>query len=236
MPTIHRLTIALAGVALFASACGGGDEAEAAVGVATLEDVETDVAEVVETDTELEADEAALEFSACMRDQGLDFPDIGVDAEGNPDLRDAFLSSGITPGSDEFRTGMDACGEILQSAGFGGGGGRAALTDNPEITDAFVEFSDCVRDAGYDVGDLTLGGPGGQGQGAGDGQGAGAGDGEGQRGQGQGQGGFGDREERIAEQFGLDYDDPAVAETIDGCMPIIDTALANAGVGEAGGQ
>ena len=135
MPTIHRLTIALAGVALFASACGGGDEAEAAVGVATLEDVETDVAEVVETDTELEADEAALEFSACMRDQGLDFPDIGVDAEGNPDLRDAFLSSGITPGSDEFRTGMDACGEILQSAGFGGGGGRAALTDNPEITD-----------------------------------------------------------------------------------------------------
>lgn len=223
-----RLSIALAGVALFASACGGGAGAEAASSVATLEDADVDVTDVTDADPELEADEAALEFSACMRDQGLDFPDIGVDAAGNPDLRDAFVSSGITPRSEEFQAGMEVCGEILQSAGFGGGGGRAALTDNPEITDALVEFSDCVRDAGYDVGDLTLDRPGDQG--------AGAGDGEGQRGQGQRREGFGDREERIAEQFGLDYEDPAVAETIGECMPIIDTALASAGVGQRGGQ
>lgn len=228
MSTIPRITAALTCVVLITAGCGGDGEAESAAGVATLEEVATDDAGAgAEDGTEPAADEAALEFSACMRDQGLDFPDIGVDAEGNPDLRDAFLSSGVTPGSDEFRAGMAACGEILEGAGFGGGG-RAALTENPEITDAFVEFSDCVRDAGYDVGDLALGAPGGQGQGQGDG--------EGQRGQGQGQGGFGDRNERIAEQLGLDYEDPAVAETIDGCMPIIDTALANAGIGAAGGR
>ncbi|MEM8705128.1 MAG: hypothetical protein AAGE98_01625 [Actinomycetota bacterium] len=235
--TTRRLTLSLAALALLAGACSGGDEADASVGVATLDDVETETAatetDPTETDTELDADEAALAFSACMREQGLDFPDIGVDAEGNPDLRDAFVSSGITPGSEDFQSGMAACGEILQTAGFGGGGGRAGLADNPEITDAFVEFSACVRDAGYDVGDLTLGGPGG-GQGAGAGQGAG--DGQGQRGQGQGQGGFGDRGERIAEQLGLDDEDPAVVETIDQCMPIIDTALAGAGVGQPGGQ
>ncbi|MEM9203915.1 MAG: hypothetical protein AAGC53_19920 [Actinomycetota bacterium] len=217
-----RIMIVVASIALLASACGSGDEAEASTsefsGVATLSDLDEGSTEDI--GTELEADEAALAFSACMRDEGLDFPDIGVDAEGNLNLREAFAESGVTPGSDGFRAGMEICGDILASAGFGGG--RAALADNPEIQDASVEFSECLRDAGYDVGDLTLGGPR-QGQAQGDGQ---------ARGQGQGQSGFGDRDARIAQQLGLDIDDPAVAATIDECMPILDTALANAGVGQ----
>ena len=230
MSTIPRIVAAFAGVMLAAAACGDGGESEAAAGVASLEEVVTDdSADSADgADTDFTADEAALEFSACMREAGLDFPDIGVDADGNPDLREAFVSSGLVPGSDDFQRGMESCGEILQTAGFGGGG-RATLADNPEITDAFVEFSDCVRDAGFDVGDLRLGGPGGQG-------GEPPADGQGQRGQGQGQGGFGAREEAIAGQLGLDYEDPDVAETIDACVPIIDTALANAGVGQPGGR
>ncbi len=237
-----RLSLVLASVALAASACGAGDEAEASAadsGVASIDDVVTTDDEAAEADTELAADEAALAFSACMRDEGLDFPDIGVDAEGNLNLREAFGETGVDPRSAEFQAGMEACGEFVAAAGFGGGGGRAALADNTEVQDALVAFSECLRDAGYDVGDLTLGGPGqaGQGQGQGqapDGDGQQAGQGPGQR--GEGEGGFGDRNARFAAQLGLDIDDPDVAADIESCIPILDTALAEAGVGGPGGQ
>ena len=205
-------------VALVASACGGEDEAAASSsddgGVATLAEPADDTATDDSTGAgaELAADEAALEFSQCMRDQGLDFPDVGVDAEGNPDLRSSFLESGITPGSDEFRTGLEACGSILQNAGFGGGQGN--LAEDPAVQDGLVEYSQCLRDEGLAVGDIQLGG----GQGANQGQ---AGDG-----QARGQGGGVDRESRIAAFLGIDPDDPEVASALETCGPILDRLFA----------
>ncbi len=126
---------------------------------------------------------------------------------------------------------MDLCQPFLASAGFGGG--RAALTENVEIADALVAFSECVRDAGYDVGDLTLGGGPGQGGGQGEppaesegGQEAGPNAEGGQR-----QGGFGDINERFAAQLDLDPQDPEVIETMESCSPIVTEALAAAGLG-----
>ena len=201
-------------VALVASACGGEDEAAASSGddggVATLAEPTDDGASADEpADAALAADEAALEFSQCMRDQGLDFPDVGVDAEGNPDLRSSFLESGITPGSPEFQTGLEACGSILQSAGFGGG--RGNLAEDPAVQDGLVEYSQCLRDEGLAVGDIQLGGGA---QGANEGQ---AGDG-----QARGQGGGVDRESRIAAFLGIDPDDPEVAAALENCGPILD--------------
>ena len=208
-------------VALVASACGGESEAAASSndgGVATLAEPADEAASDDEpVDAELAADEAALEFSQCMRDQGLDFPDIGVDAEGNPDLRSSFVESGITPGSEEFRTGLEACGSILQNAGFGGG--RGNLADDPAVQDGLVEYSQCLRDEGLAVGDLQLGGGGG-GQGANPPE-----DGQGQRGQG---GGI-DRAGRIAAFLGIDPDDPEVAAALETCGPILDQLFAQVG-------
>lgn len=213
------LLLAALAVALLLVACSGDDES-ASGGVASLDDVSTEGLEP-ETDdataTELAADEAALEFSQCMRDEGLDLPDIGVDADGNPDLRSAFVESGIEPGSDEFTAAMETCGELLDGAGFGGG--RAGLADDPAVEDAFVAFSECLRDEGLDVGDLQLGAPA-------DGQGA-------QRGQGAAQGGFADRNSRLAARLDLDIEDPAVADAISICSPVLDDVLA--GLGPGGG-
>ncbi|MEO1063038.1 MAG: hypothetical protein AAFZ07_16625 [Actinomycetota bacterium] len=217
-----RLIAALVGaisVALLLVACGGGDES-ASGGVASLDDVTTEGAEV-ETDdapaTELAADEAALEFSQCMRDEGLDLPDIGLDADGNPDVRAAFIESGIEPGSDEFTAAMETCGELLDGAGFGGG--RAGLAEDPAVQDAFVAFSECLRDEGLDVGDLQFGAPA-------DGEG-------GQRGQGAAQDGFADRDARLAGRLDLDIEDPAVADAISACSPVLDDVLAGFGPGGA---
>lgn len=235
----RSVLLVLAAFVLLAAACSGSDGEP--TGVATLEGVagadepggeETPTDGPDSIDATLAADEAALEFSQCMRDQGLDFPDIGVNTEGNPDIGEAFQNSDVQPRSEEFRDAIQECGDILQGAGFGGGRGR--LADNTEIQDAFVEFSECIRDEGFDVGDLQFGGPGG-----GNGPGAGDGPPDGdrpQRGQGRGQGGFGDRSNRIAEALGLDPQDPGVEAALAECSPILDTAFSQFGPGASNNE
>ena len=136
-PTRHRQSLHLAALASFAvlvlAACGGSST-EATEGVATLESASTGGltnaadAATEATEADLAPDEAALEFSQCMRDEGLDFPDLAVDAEGNIELREAFQS--VDPQQDGFRDAMEACGEVLEQAGFGGGGGRQAIAES----------------------------------------------------------------------------------------------------------
>ncbi len=222
--------LALLAILLIAGACSTDSAADES-GVASLEsDSGTPLGDAAAARTldgatqEVDPEEVALEFSACMREEGVDFPDLGVDADGRLNLRSGF--EGLDPRSDEFRSAMDICQPIIESAGFGAGG-RAAIGENVEIQDALVEFSACVRDGGYDVGDLNLGGPGNGGQAPADGE-----QGDEPRGQGQGQGGFGDRTARFADQLGLDFEDPEVAAVIDGCMPVIDEAFTAAGIGQ----
>ena len=241
---VSGLVATLGAFALLASACSGG-EAGASTDIATLE---SDAGSEIETDagtaaTVTDPDEAALAFSACMRDEGIDFPDLSVDADGNIELREAFQT--VDRNAEGFREATETCNPLLGETAFGG---RRAAADSPEIQDGLLAFSDCVRDAGYDVGDLTLGGRPGAGQGdgnaaanadataatGGDADGDAAADGDG-AGRGQRQEGFGNRNARFAEQLELDYEDPEVAATIDGCMPIIEEAFANAGIGQGGG-
>lgn len=231
----------LAAFCLLAAACGGGDAADA--GVATLEDNDVatltdsaDAAVVPDEDApETDPEEAALSFSQCMRDEGIDFPDLSVDAEGNIDLREGFQD--VDRGDESFREAMDVCQDELAAGGFGGG--RQEALESPELQDGLILFSDCVRDEGFDVGDLTLGqGPGAGNAGANTGQpadgtedGAEGGDGPAQ---GQREGGFGNRTARIAEQLGLDPEDPAVIEVLDLCNPILEEAFTAAGVAPRG--
>ena len=230
MRTLNVRVIA-ATTALFLLAAGCSSESEAtADGIATLEtDSGSAVGDAADAhvvdneEEELAADEAALEFSACMRDEGLDFPDIAVDAEGRINLREGF--EGVDRGDETFQAAIEVCQPLIEAVGFGQGG-RANIGENVEIQDALVEFSACVRQAGYDVGDLTLGGPG---QGGGDGA-----DGDGtppERGQGQGQDGFGDPSARFADQLGLDYEDPEVAAVVDDCSSALTEAFTANGAG-----
>lgn len=224
--------------ALTLSACGGATsatdasaDAASANEVASLDDTEAQP-DVQDATSTLDADEAALEFSACLREQGLDVPDIGVDADGNVQVRDALDAIDRSDGS--FRDAMDACADILAGTGFGGGAGGPGgnLRDNVEIQDALVELTDCMRDQGFDEAtELTLGQPGG-GQ---DGDETGQPPADGQRGQGERQGpGQGGQTTRFITQMGLDPEDPAVVDAMEICAPIIDEAFTAAGVGQPG--
>lgn len=247
MRTARRTATLGVPLALVLAACGGTSDA-ADSDAAPSDEIATLIAdggdavsadEAVAPAEELSPDEAALELSQCLRDEGLDVADIGVDADGNIDLRSALDS--VTPGDEGVREAMDACREIIERAGFGGGR-RGAQFDDPAVQDAFLGFSECIRGQGFeDVPDLAT--PAGRGErpdgaeGAGDGDGEGTGEGTGdgppEGGRGQRNGDFGDRASRLAERLGLDPDDPDVIAAIETCQPILDDALGGVAPGAA---
>lgn len=125
-------------LALVAAACGGEDESG---GVASLEEVTTTAASAsVDTDQE----QALLDFGQCMRDQGVEFPDPVIDADGNltfgfdastnPDEldRDALLEAG------------EACQEHLEGVALG-----FSQLDTSEFDDLFLDYAECMRENGF---------------------------------------------------------------------------------------
>ncbi|MDF1594943.1 MAG: hypothetical protein P1T08_02415 [Acidimicrobiia bacterium] len=138
-------------IALLFAACGSDDTGD---GIATLENSTTTPAPVntsTTTQTEFSEDQA-LEFSQCMRDQGLDFPDPTLDAEGNLTMDELdMMAFGSTPEEIQatLETAMTACSEYLEGVSFGGG----QMPDLVELQDTFLEFTTCMRENGYDMPD-----------------------------------------------------------------------------------
>ena len=173
---VPRLLVPLLALALAASACGGGDDAAAAEGVASL--VSADVAADTESDTSTAAEEEVteedlLEWVECMRGEGIDIDDPTVDADGNltlappgggerPEPGEAGGDAAAGGGRDDAgrQEAFDVCGEPpLQRGGF-----EFSDEDLTALQDQALVFAQCMRDLGHDVADPTLdagGGPGG---------------------------------------------------------------------------
>ncbi|NOX28625.1 MAG: hypothetical protein GXP35_01020 [Actinobacteria bacterium] len=183
-PTRNKLLIVLLlVVAMIATACRGSeDSADANVivveGASDASDSTTtigDVADVADSDsdttsTEAEAEasdaqgseeEQALAFAACMRDEGIDFPDPEVGADGSVDF---FGGGGGRDGDGggfrddpNFQSAIDVCGELIEGASF-----LPTDDDNAEREDTFLIAAECLREQGIDVPDpdFSAGGPG----------------------------------------------------------------------------
>lgn len=171
-----RLIGALAAVGLLAGACGGGDDDSSPEVV--IEGIDPDAAAVdaepvalddsddveVEPDDESSTDstsaeseaigpdaseeELAFEFADCMRDEGVDWPDPVVAADGSIDLL------GGTPLIDlpveDAQAAAEVCGSIIAGASFLPNGGQGLDT---ETRDDLLEFTQCLRDNGVAVDD-----------------------------------------------------------------------------------
>lgn len=140
---MKRAAVLVIALSLLAAACGGNDEP---AGVPSLEGQDPGVASST-TEARLDADLALLEFSQCMRDEGIPLPDIGLDADGAPILDPALLDT-IDVQSDEFAGAFEECQPILaQSEAF-------SIDLDPQlralIEDQFVAFSQCMRDNGFE--------------------------------------------------------------------------------------
>ena len=159
---MNRILVSIAAFALLAAACSG----TASEGVASLNSTETTIAAAVPVDTEVSDEDSLLEFSACLRENGIDdFEDPTINADGVPEFN--LKSLGGEHDRDEMQAAFEICKDQLEGIAFGPGS-----VDLTEMEDTLVEFSACMRDNGYDMADPDLsnfgnggGGEGGEGGG-----------------------------------------------------------------------
>ncbi len=117
----------------------GGEESQ---GVVTIDS--TTQTTIVDEETTFE--EGVLNFSQCMREEGINFPDPTFDIDGNPEFDNLEIEN-----EEEFENAFESCEDIL----------RNALPEqfdlDPEVeaalVDASLEFSQCMRDQGIDFPD-----------------------------------------------------------------------------------
>jgi hypothetical protein len=158
---LNRKFIALPALALVAAACGGS---ASAVGVASLDDSTTTTvpAEAGDSEGDVDVEEAALAFTECLREEGLDVQDPDFDGEGGLNFNFGQVFRGgpgeAGPGegpNDEFRAALDVCRELLE--------GVAQQFERPDLTeieDDLLAFAECMRDNGIDMADPDLSGGG----------------------------------------------------------------------------
>lgn len=157
-PARHaRVALTLVLAALAIAACGGSSDG-GSDGIASLDGATG--AETGPTTTLSAADIEAqyLVWADCMTGQGLEVPELTVDAEGNPSLApgagggdDGEAANGpVAADREAMAAGIEVCGEPPAGLIGGGGGGPA---NNEEFQDAALEFAQCMRDNGVDVPD-----------------------------------------------------------------------------------
>ena len=143
---MKRFVALAAVVALVAAACGGSEDEAAGEGVASLAGSSSTTTSTTPVDTE----QALLQFTACMREHGIDLQDPTVDADGNVILpRPVPPEGGFT---EEYRqkavAARDACVQYLEGLSLG-----FERLQDPEFQDRILEFAQCMRDNGYDMPD-----------------------------------------------------------------------------------
>ena len=143
---LKRILISAAALGVVAAACGGTSGAE---GVASLNETD-DATPAAAAEPEVDAEEAFLAFTNCMREQGVDLPDPQTDGEGN------FFFEDRRPGNGELDRGeLRAAGEACQHH-LEGVTQTFRDFDRTEIEDSLVEFASCMRENGYDMPDPDL--------------------------------------------------------------------------------
>jgi hypothetical protein len=149
-----KFAISIGVTALVLSACSSGDDS----GIASLDTPGSGPS--ASPGSGATAEEQALAFAQCMRDNGVDFPDPTVNADGVPTFEGAFAMTqggGMDPSDTTFRDAQQACGSLMEGIAFGGGpGGPGGRFDPSEMEDAMLPYTECLRDQGLDVGDFSL--------------------------------------------------------------------------------
>ncbi len=119
-------------------ACGGDDETEEVASLSAEEEAGSD-------DGRQGIEDALLDFTQCLRDEGIDVPDVQLDASGAPIIRPEDIA-GIDLESPEVQAAADTCLPILTDAG------AFSFADDPELQallqDSLQEFAVCMRGEG----------------------------------------------------------------------------------------
>lgn len=144
---MKRLVIALSVMSLLFAACGA--TADASASVASLDDVPAAPITIEGVDEAADVESSMLAFAACMREEGVEVADPGVDQDGN-----VSPPQPVDPGSvdrEAIRAARTACEEHLEGVELG-----FRDLDVTALEDTLLAFAQCIRDNGYDMPDPDL--------------------------------------------------------------------------------
>jgi hypothetical protein len=134
--------------AALAAGCGGGEAGEAVASLEGTSAATTTAAAAGEVDLE----EALLDFTACMREEGVALPDPQLDADGNLKLVSFMAEAGRVVedagGFDAVREAAEACRSHLSGVAL-----RFASIDRTAMQDRMLSYARCVREHGFDLPD-----------------------------------------------------------------------------------
>lgn len=125
-----------------------------------IEDAADEDSGELQDTTGMTDEERLLAFAECMRENGVDFPDPVVEADGTVTF--GFRPGGGGDGIQRLReigrdpdlpAARDACAGMLEGLAFGPGQGGF---DSVELQDSLLEFAQCMRDNGVDIGDPDM--------------------------------------------------------------------------------
>jgi hypothetical protein len=138
---------------LVAAACGGPTGSN---GVASLSSANPAGASAAPSDGPVDFQQALLDYTQCLRDNGLDVPDPQFGADGGPQFGGGTGGGGrfgdIDLNSPEFQAAQEACSGLL--AGVQRQQDPAAQADRQA---QLLVFAQCMRDEGIDFPDPQLG-------------------------------------------------------------------------------
>ncbi|NNC75493.1 MAG: hypothetical protein HKN93_08290 [Acidimicrobiia bacterium] len=141
--------------------CSNADDTRPVASLETTEAPQRD--ETSEQNPEIEAESAMLDFTQCLRDQGIDIGDPTMGADGNLQLPPIEFAGPVGGDADieSAIADMDAvfaeCEQHLEGVTFGAPDPGAGVA----FEDALLEYSGCMRDQGIDMPDPDFSGDGG---------------------------------------------------------------------------
>lgn len=141
-------------IALSVAACTSGDGGD---DVASLDPTSTTAVGSAETSGPVDAEEAMLALTQCLRDEGIDIGDPIIDENGNPQLPPIEFQTEVPDDGDfdpdaEMKAMDDVmagCQHHLEGVTFN----AVELGDGVDIEDTFVAYAQCMRDHGIDMPD-----------------------------------------------------------------------------------
>ncbi|MFH0751604.1 MAG: hypothetical protein V2B17_07185, partial [Chloroflexota bacterium] len=151
-------------MALVAAACGGATDTS---GVVTLSSADPAAPSAVPSSGPVDFQQAMLDYTQCLRDNGIDAADPQFGADGRPAFGGGGGSGGgqfgdIDRNSPEFQAAQDACSGLM----VGVQRNRDPVAQAERQAQLLV-FAQCLRDEGVDFPDPQLGTGGGPGFGGG---------------------------------------------------------------------
>ena len=137
---------------LVVSACSGASTDDA---VASIDPNAVDAGVQSANSAVIPGEEAVLEFTACLRDEGLDIGDPDVDEDGNLVAPSQHALAAETLDMAAVHSAFDVCRELLDNVAFG-----FSPEDFAGREDELLAFAVCMRKNGYDMPDPDISGDG----------------------------------------------------------------------------